>query len=59
MKSSVISGVRYYVDVYAAWEGTPNGAVRVFGLIDDGRWRAFLPLREVFVREADGSTYEG
>ena len=54
-----LSGTRYYVDIYAAWESRPNGEVRVFGCIDDGGWRAFFPLSEVFVRAPDGSTYAG
>ncbi|MGH9200038.1 MAG: hypothetical protein ACRD2A_02235 [Vicinamibacterales bacterium] len=53
------SGARYYVDTYAAWDGKPNSDVRVCGLIDDGGWRAFVPLSIVFVMEPDGTIHEG
>jgi hypothetical protein len=53
------SETRYYVDIYAAWEGRSKTAVRVFGCIDDGGWRAFVPLTIVFAREIGGTTYDG
>jgi hypothetical protein len=52
------SGARYYLDVYAVWEGKRNGAIRVIGAIDDGGWRAFVPLTVAFVREPDGSAWD-
>ena len=53
------SGTRYYIDIHTTWEDRPGDNVRVVGCIDDGGWRAFLPMTEVFVRAPDGSTYEG
>ena len=52
------SGTHYYIDVYAAWEGWRNGDVRVMGRIDDGAWRAFVPLAEGFVRTPTGDTFQ-
>jgi hypothetical protein len=43
------SGVEYQVVVRVFWEGKPNGDIRVSGLIDDGGWRAFVPLTEDFI----------
>jgi hypothetical protein len=53
-----LSGTRYYIDIYAVWDGRPNGEVRVFGCIDDGGWRALLPLSQAFIKAADGSTLD-
>ena len=34
--------------------GRPGGNVRVIGSIDDGGWRAFVPLSDSFIKAADG-----
>lgn len=44
------SGARYQVEIRAFWDAKPEGDVRVVGCIDDGGWRAFLPLSDSFVR---------
>lgn len=49
------SGVHYYVDVSAHWDGLPGGAVRVIGTIDDGGLRAFVPMTDDFIKASDGS----
>ena len=49
------SGARYQIDVRAYWDGEPNVNIRVVGTIDDGGWRAFLPLVESFIKAPDGS----
>lgn len=49
------SGARYIIDIYAHWDAEANGDVRVIGCIDDGGWRAFLPLSESFIKAPDGS----
>ena len=38
------SGTVYQIEVQIIWDGKPNGDVRVLGSIDDGGWRAFIPL---------------
>jgi hypothetical protein len=38
------SGTAYQIEIQIVWDGKPNGDVRVLGAIDDGGWRAFLPL---------------
>ena len=49
------SGTRYYVDINAHWDDNPEGPVRVLGCIDDGGWRAYLPMTDSFIKAPDGS----
>lgn len=49
------SGVRYQVEVQVFWDDHRGGNVRVTGSIDDGRWRAFVPLSRDFIKGPDGS----
>ena len=48
------SGLSYQGDVQV-WDDKPNGAIRVMASIDDGGWRAWVPLTEDFVRAPDGT----
>jgi hypothetical protein len=49
------SGADYQVDVQVVWDGQTHGSIRVIGSIDDGGWRAFVPLTEAFILAPDGS----
>jgi hypothetical protein len=49
------TGTAYQVEIQFMWDGEPGGAVLVMGSIDDGGWRAFLPLTQSFIKAADGS----
>ena len=49
------SGTKYQVQVQAFWDLKPQGNVRVRGAIDDGGWRAFMPLVKDFIRAPDGA----
>ena len=49
------SGVTYQVDIYAVWDGKPNGDLRIFGAIDDSGWRAFVPLTDCFILRPNGT----
>jgi hypothetical protein len=49
------SGSRYQGEIQAFWDGPPNSDIRVIGSIDDGGWRAFLPLSDSFILARDGS----
>jgi len=49
------SGKSYQIEVEALWDDQPEGNVRVMGSIDDGGWRAFVPLTESFIMACDGS----
>ena len=43
------SGTEYQMEFECFWDGKPDGDIRVWGSIDDGRWRAFCPLSESFI----------
>ncbi len=49
------TGKKYQVQVQVFWDGSPGGNVRVMGAIDDGWWRAFMPLCRDFIKAPDGS----
>jgi hypothetical protein len=40
------------VEIQTFWDSQPGGNVRVMGSIDDGGWRAFLPLSRSFIKSA-------
>jgi len=49
------AGSPYQVEIQFLWDGAPGGDILVMGSIDDGGWRAFLPLTRSFIKAADGS----
>ena len=38
------AGAQYQLDTRVVWDSREGGDVRVLGGIDDGGWRAFLPM---------------
>ena len=48
------SGATYQVEVEALWDARPGGNIRVLGAIDDGGFRAFVPLTSDFILAPDG-----
>jgi len=48
------SGAKYQVEIHAVWDDKPNGNLRVMGGIDDGGWRAFVPLTDDFILSPSG-----
>jgi hypothetical protein len=49
------SGTHYQGSIQVFWDDRPNGDIRVVGSIDDGRWRAFVPLTGSFTIARAGS----
>lgn len=49
------SGVTYQIEIEVFWDSKPQGDLRVLGAIDDGGWRAFVPLSDDFILSPDGS----
>ena len=49
------SGTWYQVEARVFWDNKPDGAIRVMASIDDGGWRALLPLNDDFILAPDGS----
>jgi hypothetical protein len=48
------SGTWYQGEVRVFWDDKPDGAVRVVASIDDGGWRAFVPVTADFILAPDG-----
>jgi hypothetical protein len=48
-------GARYQVEIQFLWDNRQGGNVLVTGSIDDGGWRAFVPLTRSFIKSTDGS----
>ncbi len=53
------SGTWYQVEVNVFWDDRPGGDVRVMLSIDDGGWRAFVPLTDSFIMAPDGTFVGG
>src|SRR5882762_4329642 len=49
----VPSGTAYQIRVQAFWDDRSHQNIRVRGTIDDGGWRAFVPLVEDFIRSEE------
>jgi hypothetical protein len=49
------SGIFYQIETRVFWDSAPNGNLRIVGSIDDGGWRAFVPLTESLIMKPDGT----
>jgi hypothetical protein len=49
------SGLTYQVEIVVSWDGHKDGDIRVDGMVDDGGWRAVVPLCTGFVIDPDGT----
>jgi hypothetical protein len=49
------SGVSYQIEISVFWDSEPDKDLRIMGSIDDGGWRAFLPLTESLIMRPDGT----
>jgi hypothetical protein len=47
------SGLTYQVEIGVSWDAHKDGDIRVDGMVDDGGWRAFVPLCTGFIMESD------
>jgi len=48
-------GATYQLEFQFFWDDRAGGNIRVMGSIDDGGWRAFVPITRSFIKSADGS----
>jgi hypothetical protein len=48
-------GVNYQIEIEFSWDGRAGGDVLVTGSIDDGGWRAFVPITQSFIKSGDDS----
>lgn len=53
------SGSSYQVELLVTWDDKSKGDLRVIGSIDDGGWRAFVPLTDSFILRPDGTFVGG
>ena len=49
------SGTRYQVQIQVVWDGAKGENIRVLGAVDDGGWRAFIPLADSFIMSPTGT----
>ena len=49
------SGVNYQIEVLAVWDDERGENLHVFGHIDDGGLRAFVPLTDDFIMAPSGT----
>ncbi len=47
------SGALYQIEIQAFWDDRPNGDVRIMASIDDGGLRAFSPISDDFIKNAE------
>jgi hypothetical protein len=52
------SGTWYQGEIQVFWDDKPDGAIRVMASIDDGGWRAFVPLTDDFILAPDGTVVD-
>lgn len=48
------SGANYQIEILCRWDSRPGGVIRVLGSIDDGGWRAFIPVTDDFLVPPSG-----
>lgn len=48
-------GTECCIEINAFWDDKPDGDIRVVFSIDDGKWRAFVPVTDSFIIAPDGS----
>ena len=48
-------GTKCCVEINAMWDDKPNSDIRVIASIDDGGWRAFVPVSDSFIIAPDGT----
>jgi len=48
------NGNWYQFEIQVFWDDKPEGDIRVIGSVDDGGWRAFVPMSESFILAPSG-----
>ncbi len=49
------SGANYQIEFNVFWDSKPDSDLRIMASIDDGGWRAFLPLTDSLIMKPDGT----
>ena len=50
-----LSGTKYQIEINVFFDSKPGGDLRIIGSIDDGGWRAFVPLSDSLIMKPDGN----
>jgi len=49
------SGTNYQIEFNVFWDSKPNANLLIMASIDDGGWRAFVPLTDSLIMKPDGT----
>jgi hypothetical protein len=49
------SGTKYGIEINVFFDSKPGGDLRIIGSIDDGGWRAVVPLSDSLIMKPDGN----
>jgi hypothetical protein len=49
------SGANYQIEFDVFWDSKADGNLHIMASIDDGGWRAFLPLTDSLIMKPDGT----
>jgi hypothetical protein len=49
------SGENYQIEFEVFWDSKPGGNLRIMASIDDGGWRAFMPITDSLIVKPDGT----
>jgi len=49
------SGANYQIEIDVLWDSEHGKDLLIIGSIDDGGWRAFLPVTESLIMKPDGT----
>lgn len=52
--SKLENGNWYQFEVQVFWDDKPEDDIRVIGSVDDGGWRAFVPMTESYILAPSG-----
>jgi hypothetical protein len=50
-----LSGAKYQIEINVFFDSKPGGDLRIIGSIDDGGWRAAIPLCDSLIMKPDGN----
>lgn len=54
-QNNTSDGRVYQVEILSFWDNASNGHIRIVFSIDDGGWRAWVPVTQTLLLSPDGS----
>ena len=55
VETAALSGKKYQIEINVFFDSKPGGDLRIIGSIDDGGWRAIVPLTDTLIMKPDGN----